>query len=95
MEIKYVINKDSDLTNVKLNNQQKQIVQILSDSGKTEFTKLEIETELTGKLITRQNPFLVFKFYQPHFAFVGFLTLDRKLNPPLIRKTVKKEETAV
>lgn len=92
MEIKYTINPAFSGEGVKLNNQQTQIVKLLKDSGKTEFSKSEIIMELDGKLTTRQSPWLVFKFYQPHFLFHGFLTMDRKLNPPIIRKTVKKEE---
>lgn len=90
--MKYKINREFTAVNCRLNNQQQQIVKILLDSGKTEFTKSEIDSELTGKLITRQSSFLVFKFYQPHFVFVGFLTIDRLLNPPLVRKLVKSAE---
>lgn len=93
MEIKYVLNREFDPNSVKLNNQQKQIVNLLRESGKTEFTKAEIQTVLDGKLTTRQSTFLVFKFYQPNLVFHGFLSLERKLNPPIIRKTKKETET--
>jgi len=95
MEITYKISREFQPISVKLNNQQQQIVKLLLDSGKTEFSKAEVESVLTGKLTTRQSSWLVFKFYQPHFVHVGFLSLDRKLNPPIIRKSVKKEETKI
>ena len=89
MNIKYHINPEFDQNLIKLNNQQKQIVKILTETGKTEFVKSEIISALDGKLTTRQSGWLVFKFYQPHFVHHGFLTLTRELNPPIIRKTVK------
>lgn len=84
MEIKYHL----DMTKIpsKLNPQQTQIVEGLKAEEKTELTKDEILSLITPVLVTKQDPWLIFKYYQPTFIETGMLSLD-KINKP---KTEKK-----
>lgn len=89
MEIKYSI----DLTKVpaKLNPQQLQIVTGLKSEPKTELTKDEILACITPCLITKQDPWLIFKYYQPTFVETGMLILNKTNKPKSERKTHRDE----
>lgn len=73
MEIKYTFNVESVPS--KLNPQQKQLVEALKEAGTV--NKEEILILLEGNLITRQDPWLIFKYYQPGFIKSGFVELDK------------------
>ena len=87
MEIKYTFNPD--YTPVKLNPQQTQLFKALKDLGTV--GKEEILKGLEGNLTTKQDPWLIFKYYQPGFIKEGFVSLDKTMKP----KTEKKSKGTV
>lgn len=86
MEIKYHL--DMSKVPAKLNPQQTQIVQGLLVGSKSELTKDEILELITPVLVTKQDPWLIFKYYQPTFVETGMLSLD-KINKPKAEKKTK------
>lgn len=93
MEIKYTFNPENIPS--KLNPQQKQLVVALKDMGTV--TKEEILEVLNteGTLTTRQDPWLIFKYYQPGFIKEGFVELNKTMKPKVERIGKKDVETVI
>jgi hypothetical protein len=89
MEIKYSITKDN--LPAKLNPQQKQLVEALQIFDGQVITKEDILPEITKTLVTRQDPWLILKYYQPGFLESGFITIE-KTKKPKVLKTPKQVE---
>lgn len=90
MEIKYTFNPENIPS--KLNPQQKQLVEALKDCGTVQ--KAEILAALEGNLVTKQDPWLIFKYYQPGFIKSGFVELDKIVKEKPAKKA-KEVETIV
>ena len=90
MKIKYTFQPDQIDPKQKFNPQQLQILEVLKDCTSEEdrvFEKEEILAGLKAGIITRQSPWLIFKFYQPTFVEVGILTLNKIKKVKVEKKT--------